>query len=124
MLIQGTYLVKNSQKYAYVIYERPLIIIMSNKGINICLLKSKPCSSVDTPNPETENPLYVFCLYILIFKLKYVLNRSKPTTNFVKYLKYMQDSYIQDWVLYIINKLQSYFKRYKRWELKSPQSPF
>ena len=39
--------------------------------------------------------------------------KSKPTTNFVKYFKYIQDSYTQDWVSDIINKLQSYFKRYK-----------
>ena len=54
-----------------------------------------------------------FCLYILTFKQKYILSRSKPTTNFVKYLKYIQDSYIQDWVLDMINKLKGYFKRYK-----------
>ena len=56
-------------------------VFFSNKGNNICLWKSKTYSSVDTPNPETENHLYVFCLYILIFKLKYVRFEQVKTNN-------------------------------------------
>ena len=68
------------------------------------------CSHNQTWNWES---FICFFVYVYILTLKYILSRSKQTTNIVKYLKYIQDSYIQDWVLDMINKLQDYFKRYK-----------
>ena len=41
MLTQGTYLVKNRQKHAYVIYKRSLTVLLINKQTNLALLQYK-----------------------------------------------------------------------------------